>query len=303
MNSVIPSITAWAHAWFQEHDCIVGEFEGEPFVVSPAYGSDGLTAHGLVESREFQTFVKVLCGDRYPYDAWGFSDEYSTCTECYQIVGTTPQFYGWTPKFYIGDCGLICKSCVDTDPDDYIEYLIQSAADGKAVSCNLIDPLDHEFSLILEDLHHGLHEHMNDDPRIIAKCASEGGLQAIFHVRPSQFYIDFDVYMRKDESDNSEADFSPKLSDSEIQTVKDCLLTAGKYTSSLTLRDEFRQWPSPADNCKAALRSNTSQFASIDSDTGHVTAYASLDEMAESMQADRAKRHESCVGKQVLVNR
>jgi len=76
--------------------------------------------------------------DEYPYslpdvvdemsdeiDRWlgefVFSDEYSECSCCYEVVRTTHDCYEWQPDFIIIEEGIIHKDCLeDSDIEDYL---------------------------------------------------------------------------------------------------------------------------------------------------------------------------------------
>jgi hypothetical protein len=65
----------------------------------------------ILEDKEldFEDFVEALTGVRYN---WGYDDEYTICSDCGNIIRTSPDSYSWTPNYYVGDGYIVCKDCV-----------------------------------------------------------------------------------------------------------------------------------------------------------------------------------------------
>jgi len=179
---------------------------------------------------------------------WGFSDEYSTCGHCYNAFRTSPDSYVWKPDYWVDydNCEMVCGDCVREDfAEDYIEYLVKKTKEtGDAQACTLLDPTDYGFSLVVENLENGLHHDQADDPKALVSWAMENSLEPVFAIYPSQFYVTFDLYLRRPEN---------PLSDSDIADIRSALLVdpTDKYTA---LRSDFREFPTPAQRMEAGLK-------------------------------------------------
>lgn len=188
-----------------DQGCDHGDYEGDIFLI--------VTSWDLVDSSRFNKYFADS-------DNWGFNDEYSSCGECYKnIIRTSPTSYGWQPDFYLDpDYGHICSECSSGYMDQAIQE-IQDRIDNddQPKSFPVIFDLDDSWREVkLSDSYHswqnGMHHGMNDDPlrqgRIVRSLKFHGDsiLQIIFRVHPSQFYIEWDSYIRVDP--DSEIQFS-----------------------------------------------------------------------------------------------
>lgn len=54
---------------------------------------------------------------------WGFSDEYTICNDCGNIICTSPDNYHWQPNFYVGDGLIVCNRCFNDNEYYQEEYL------------------------------------------------------------------------------------------------------------------------------------------------------------------------------------
>lgn len=134
----------------------------------------------------------------------GFSDEYDrccgSCNGCENIVRTSPDSYSWTPPLYVDCEGYACDECAP----DYSEYVLEEF-------CNVAKSIPDQFDTgelglvqINEDsFQNGMHYGMDDSPEPIIKKMNEAGIDVWFKVHPSQFYIDFDVYVREADKDKA----------------------------------------------------------------------------------------------------
>ena len=235
----------------------ISEFEGKPFAIVDGWNdvqAIGTLLHPLLEDvgppeGDYDDGVLDALFD----DNWGFSDKYTTCGECYGVIRTNPTHYGWTPDYWQSECDITCGDCVRSDyADEYIEWLVEQAAEGVAVGCHLLNPSDYAFSVVAEQLENGLHHGQADDPRTIAAWGNESGLQIVFSVRPSQFDISFDVWARNAEDADSGCQ-AQVLSANQLRRVKETLFVDAedKYPQ---LRQEFRQCPTPAQRMEEGLK-------------------------------------------------
>lgn len=192
--------------------------------------------------------------DLFGYDKWGFDDEYTQCAHCYNVIRTSPDSYCWTPDFWLDEAEgeYVCGDCTrEHFPDEYIEALVEKAAEtGREVACTVLDPADHNFREVASNMEHGLHHDQADSPTSLTAWSLAHNFQPVFTIRTGQFDVNFDLWLRND-------DGSP-LSDEQLSEVKSALIRedveyyGGRVVSYL--RSEFREYPTPAQRCEAALK-------------------------------------------------
>lgn len=130
----------------------------------------------------------------------GFDDEYITCSDCGQVIKTTPDFYGDYPDYWIDDNGVQCEQCTRNNPDCYFEHLKNNAAAAN-VFFNDSELLEYGFIRInADDYESGLYPGQNDNPRKIFDQLKDKHDYIIFSITDiGQFDIHFAVYYRKSE--------------------------------------------------------------------------------------------------------
>jgi len=132
-----------------------------------------------------------------------WSDEWSTCGNCYKLIRTSPDSYSWQPDFWLGDGEITCGDCVKEDPSGYIEYL-----DGNDETCMSIDVdlEEHGYSKLNEDsFESGWFPGQNDDPKQVAKELREKGVDHFIFVKDenSQFYSKWSVWVLNESNPES----------------------------------------------------------------------------------------------------
>lgn len=213
-----------------------------------------------------QTILEELCNKL----EWGYDDEYETCDNCSKIICTSPDSYSWQPDFIRDDYGIYCKDCIDVN--ELIESIQTS---NKMVLPSCIDipddftriphPMDSEH--YESSFQNGFHSGMNDSPdkhkKIIQSYTFEGErlLDVIFRIQPSQFYVEWDVYIR----------VNPNLEECEFTLSPDFLTSLGERLYS----SEGRLGYDIATETNKALKHATSNFSTIiyDSEGVKVVSY------------------------------
>lgn len=153
----------------------------------------------VIATEEDREFTLVILEDFYGDDI-GFSDEYELCYNgCDNIIRTSPDCYSWTPEYYQDSDGArYCLECCEDMEEDIIED-----REGKNFP-NFINPAKHGLVQVNEDsFQNGLHYGMADDPEKIVELFHNNGLDCWFEVHPSQFYIDFDLFVREADLDKA----------------------------------------------------------------------------------------------------
>jgi hypothetical protein len=139
---------------------------------------------------------------------WGFSDEYSRCAcgNCSNIVRIAPDSYSWTSPLFVDGEGYISDECVaDGSFDDYI---LEEYANKQKSIPEARHPDDLELTQInKESLENGWYGGQNDTPEPIIEALNAHDIDVWFVVHPSQFMLDFDVYVRDEDFDLAKAVF------------------------------------------------------------------------------------------------
>jgi len=181
----------------------------------------------------------------YVWGYWGYSDEYTTCCDCGTVIRTSPTHATWKPDFWLNtyEGELLCNECTKEDANAYFEWYAKEVIEGVAHVC-IPNPGEHGFTKVIEDLEYGYHPGQNDDPKKLLAWASKNNFEIAFDVRQNPFTATFDVWLRG----------QPVSEDTPIdveQIRKILLVSDSKYSH---LRSQFREWPTPEEQMKAAIK-------------------------------------------------
>jgi hypothetical protein len=127
-----------------------------------------------------------------------WEDEWATCCQCYGMVRTSPDSYGWKASYVIfDDCELVCKDCALSDNGRYQEHLLNNSR--RADTFDVDWTQDGFVKLNAEPYESGFHPGQNDKPQDLVKLVPSD-CDYIFAI-PSvgQFDITFDCWIRKKE--------------------------------------------------------------------------------------------------------
>lgn len=135
------------------------------------------------------------------YGEYGFSDEYSRCSECGKFIKTSPDSYSWTPDFIQTEDGYVHVDCFDLDDaldtcknqERNLPIEIQERAIDEGL---LVELSDIEYE-------NGMHPGMNDDPKIILRTMRKAKIDIWFNVEPSQFYVDFTILVKPEDEEKA----------------------------------------------------------------------------------------------------
>lgn len=229
--------------WLQEHNCRVGEYDGKPFVIVDVQRNDPAEEGFFAEALSLLDACDI---HRYFY---GYSDEYAQCDVCNTIIRTSPTHATWKPDFwrneYEGE--ILCLKCTKESADAYFEWYKKEALEGVAHVC-LLDPGEHGFTKVIEDLEYGYHPGQNDDPRKLIVWANEHSYDIAFDVRQNPFTATFDVWLRGEPLTEDKVVYTPI----DVEQIRKILLVSDcKYSH---LRSQFREWPTPEEQMKAARK-------------------------------------------------
>lgn len=139
--------------------------------------------------------------ERYGYSI-EWSDEWTTCDDCYRIVRTSPNSYSWKRSHWFDEenCETICERCVK---DNHIEEYLEAMENHPRSAITLdIDPAEYGYQLVQADLESGWDPGQNDDPQKIYQELKAKGHKHILFVLDStgQFDINFSVWSKPEAS-------------------------------------------------------------------------------------------------------
>lgn len=103
-------------AWFT-----IAKYNDKDFMIIDGWDDVEKIQKALVPSFEPKDKYDTSVLDEYM--DWGFSDSYTTCEECGNVICTEPDSKHWVPDFWVGDGFILCGDCVRNNPREYLEYL------------------------------------------------------------------------------------------------------------------------------------------------------------------------------------
>ena len=160
----------------------------------------------IIDSYEQEKEIERLTGMRM-YDVmqeldldYGYSDEWTLCSECGEIIRISPDSYSWLPDFIVTDGEILCHDCITPNRllcDDSEDSFINNPR--KALSPQLITMADIEaegFILIDENFESGWYGR-TDSPQDIYDALKDSYEEVLFYITGSgQFHTDFQVFVR-----------------------------------------------------------------------------------------------------------
>jgi hypothetical protein len=173
-----------------------GKFEGDDFVVVEGWDVieriDEILSKSGIEHE----------GAENELGEFGFSDEYTMCSCCYTYLKTTPDHYGWQPRYITIGTDYIDYMCLDCAKDykaEYVEERINNT--DSAIRLNFINENDlEELGFKRYNVHSfesGYHAGQNDEPKEVFKKLSSYYDEILFTIdETSQFYMKFSAWVR-----------------------------------------------------------------------------------------------------------
>jgi len=133
-----------------------------------------------------------------------WSDEWTSCDECFRMVRSSPNCWNWRMFGYIADGSFVCGNCID--PEEYIASKIDNPK--LAVNDDLVDLANLGFTRLEPEYEGGMHPGQNDDPIGILETLQRDpfleGNEFVFTYKPSQFYTAFTAWRRDKETEDKE---------------------------------------------------------------------------------------------------
>jgi hypothetical protein len=162
----------------------IGRYRGEP----------PLTKEESIMPRAARILEKLGCECEW-YDEWCVCCSGGSCNKA---VRTQANGWGWTPSYKEINGEICCAECLAEDPDEYFEEI----DGGGTHTITSIDAEKAGYKCVVKGYERGMHTGMNDHPDKINEALEEKGVERWFYViHPSQFYIEFDLWVHESESD------------------------------------------------------------------------------------------------------
>lgn len=142
-------------------------------------------------SRAFDALVKMGAGAEW-------CDEFTPCSDCGLLIQTSPDSYGWKPKYLICDGDIRCEACLSGD----VEETLREHEDKPSMALTLdMDPAEHGYVRVEGGFENGLHHGQTDDPKLIAKALRGMGIKRFLFKLDGrgQFDVSFSVYVHESE--------------------------------------------------------------------------------------------------------
>lgn len=175
----------------------VGKYQEENFVVIEE-GWTGLNT--FVEEVNKLNHLKedeedILTEDDI-LNNWGFSDEYTTCDECGDIIRTSATHYGWKPDYWINNGSICCGKCIRNYPEEYIEHLTNNYhAANTILNSEALE--EYGYIKLPEQYETGFHPGQNDSPEKIYNEIKNKYDSIIFEILDSgQFDIRWTIWVK-----------------------------------------------------------------------------------------------------------
>jgi hypothetical protein len=161
-----------------------------PEIVAEAFESSDIKWYDVVESA-------LGC-------EWGFSDEYTTCSDCENVIRTSPDSYSWQPDYFIGDGYIACNKCFNDNPDYQEAYIEEKINNPKNAINGLISEEQlEELGFVKfnaeESYESGWYQGQTDDPQEIYEALRERFNEVVFFINGvGQFDTHFSAFVRNE---------------------------------------------------------------------------------------------------------
>lgn len=239
--------------WLDSQNMIIGndpDDSSKQFVIVQSWDT--------VNHPNFKHFKLLLAELEIEEYNFGFADEYTTCSECGSIIRTSPDSYDWSPDYWLNceDGEIICRECLTTCEDDYIEWLVRREKPSGSI-LDVDKLIEHGFTVILEGLKNGFHPGDTDSPSAILAYLKPC-YNVVFLISNSQFTTGFDVLIRNpyDYFDSEDTIEISRVSEDTIKEIRSKMVKdtfPSKYGNSDTLFTEFANLYT-AENMKSGLK-------------------------------------------------
>lgn len=130
----------------------------------------------------------------WDYFVFDFDDEYMTCSDCGNLIKTSPDGYDWTADFWHSEGGIQCATCAESD--QYEGFIGHIKNNPKRANTLISDLSDYGYTQIEAEYQAGWYG-TNDNPETILKRlqAKSPDCDFIFGIdNVGQYHCDFAVW-------------------------------------------------------------------------------------------------------------
>ncbi len=133
------------------------------------------------------------------YDDTGFNDEYDSCSDCQNVIKTSPNCYGWKADYVYVDSDILCCDCIKDNADDLIGGYVNNP--NKPVPDEIRENIDMGFVPVDIWYENGIHPGQNDDPRKMGKLLNDNDIDYFIEHENSQFYVEFRYWVQEEKEE------------------------------------------------------------------------------------------------------
>lgn len=165
----------------EEMDSYFATYQDSPFLII-----EGCEEEGKIEEFIGMDLYKAIGDD------CGFSDEYTTCGNCGEVIRTSPDSYSWVADYAVQDCEIHCNKCIDRP--QYLENLVNNFKNANTI-LEEQEILDAGFTR-LDDYEAGWYGRY-DNPEAVYNSFSDEYREIVFSITSQgQFETDYCAYGR-----------------------------------------------------------------------------------------------------------
>jgi|GEM_PF-5717361 len=197
----------WINENGREHGCYIVEY-GPSWVDNiEEITQEKLRGAGLLEEEEsfdIDDFFAILLDEDKFNTTWAYSDEFTTCSDCCQIIVTQPQHHGWLPDYWIADGDIYCGDCIRED-DDLKEGYLKDMTNNHERAITVLSEselLKMGYHKCNNEFEAGLRECQDDSPESILENAREmlDDDEFVFRIdQADPFSVHFSLFSRNSE--------------------------------------------------------------------------------------------------------
>jgi hypothetical protein len=169
-----------------EHSLHIGEYDGAMFIIFDSWSEVEYIEQWLADNRPDMDINDL---------DWGFCDEYDICSDCFNIIRTSPDSYSWQPEYDIDEYGIFCSDCIQNSPEYYLDNRINQ---NKLVNEYMVDPSEHGWTMVDIEYANGYHYGQNDNPNAIIESLNEHNIDCLFTGNVGQFDVHFNVWVKSE---------------------------------------------------------------------------------------------------------
>lgn len=171
-------------------------------------GKNFLLVHSWSELEFFKTNLNMDYDDLFI--GYLFSDECTTCSECYKLIHLYPGSAYDVKDWYCGDGFIWCNKCIKNGIDEIIRFYNDNPENAITYKMLSVQNLNNHgyYKYNDNEYDNGLYSHNNQDsPKKIAQELYKKGIyDFIFYINKNTncFETTFDLYVKKDNNDGDD---------------------------------------------------------------------------------------------------